>query len=80
MSAEAEYEEWVKASLPEEDIAAKCYIDLHEHKASKAECAQYLAEYLEDNPLDSGQLKTILPTYIIDAIDYVREQCNALRD
>jgi len=70
-NAQKEHKAWVKASMTKEDIAAKIYAGLHERKASKAEAAQFLAEYLERNPLPAEVLRGFLPDYIVKAIDYV---------
>ena len=72
-NARTEYEGWVKSSLTKEEIAVKTYADLYERKASKPEVAQFLADYLENNPPTAETLRKLLPDYIVKAIDYVTE-------
>jgi len=75
--AQKEYESWIKNDHTKEDIAAKVYLSLHERKASKAEAAQFLAKYLESNPVSAEELRKLLPDYIVQAIDYVTGHTNA---
>jgi len=74
--AQKEYESWTKSDYTKEDIAAKVYVSLHERKASKAEAAQFLAKYLESNPVPAEALRKLLPDYIVQAIDYVTGHTN----
>jgi putative ATP-dependent endonuclease of OLD family len=74
--AKKEYEGWVEEGLTKEEIAAKVYMNLHDRKASKAETAQFLAEYLETDPIPAQDLRKLLPNYIVNAIDYVTGSSN----
>ncbi len=69
--AKEEYEGWIKEGLTKEEVAAKVYMGLFDRKASKAETAQFLAEYLETNPIPASDLKKALPSYLVSAIEYV---------
>ena len=42
-----------------------------------AEAAQFLAKYLESNPVSAEELRKLLPDYIVQAIDYVTGHTNA---
>jgi putative ATP-dependent endonuclease of OLD family len=59
----------------EEVIASEVYAMFAKRKVSKAIAAQYMAERLLKNYkngiLTSGQLRSALPTYLVEAIDYV---------
>lgn len=74
--AKKEYESWVKEGITKEEVAAKVYMNLYDRKASKAETAQFLAEYLENNPIPAQDLRKLLPNYIVNAIDYVTGSSN----
>jgi putative ATP-dependent endonuclease of OLD family len=66
--AQAEFSEWQKQHLSPEEIAVKVYKPLYKHQASKAETAQFLADYLEKSP--PTDLRGLLPGYLVNAIDY----------
>lgn len=70
-----EYEEWVSNGKSVDEIASLIYRPLFEKKASKVEASQQLAMWFKVK-LATGQetgnsLRTKLPQYIVDAIDYV---------
>lgn len=69
--ARDEITEWRNKGLGTDKIAVKVYEDLYQKRASKTEAALVLAEILRRRPLSLGQVKEMLPRYIIDAIDYV---------
>ena len=75
-AAATEYEQWEKDGLDQAEIAAKIYEPLYERRASKAETAQFLAEYLESNPPSPADIRAALPGYLVEAIDYVTGQEN----
>lgn len=52
-------------------IAAAVYKPLYERKASKAEVAEILAKQLADDPRSEAEFRSLLPEYIVSAIDYV---------
>ncbi|AUX31255.1 MULTISPECIES: ATP-dependent endonuclease [Sorangium] len=55
-------------------IAAAVYKPLYESKASKAEVAEILAKELADDPRSEAEFRSLLPKYIVAAIDYVTRQ------
>ncbi len=73
-AAVAEYVEWINEGLGDEVVAAKVYAPLYEGKASKAEAAQFLAEYLESAGPSVAEMRSSLPEYLMKAIDYVTRQ------
>lgn len=52
-------------------LAAAVYQPLYEKKASKAEVAEVLAKQLANDPRSEADLRSVLPEYIVNAIDYV---------
>jgi len=75
-AAVTEYRQWEEEGLDREAIAAKVCEPLYQRRASKAETTQFLAEYLENNPPSPEYLRSALPRYLMEAIDYVTGQKN----
>ncbi len=75
------YAELVNPGLSKEELASRIYARLAGPTASvsKAIAAQYLAFLLEEvhakGQIDPKEFRAKLPTYIVDAIDYVTPQC-----
>jgi len=66
-----EFDSWQEAGLSVEEIASNAYKPLKLNRASKTETAQFLAELLEENPKTPTEMRSILPDYLVSAIDYV---------
>lgn len=69
--AKAQYEKWVREHHTPAQIAAEIYKPLYKKYASKAETAQFLAEYLEKYLLTPEELEQKLPEYLVQAIKHV---------
>lgn len=52
-------------------LAAAVYQPLYKKQASKAEVAELLAKELADDMRSETEFRSILPAYLVDAIDYV---------
>ena len=52
-------------------LAAAVYEPLYRKQASKAEVAEILAKILADDLRSADQLRSLLPAYVVEAIDYV---------
>ena len=65
-------------SADEDELCSRIYLLFHSNRASKAIAAQYLSELLSENSsnesLDANGFRSKLPTYVVDAIDYVTAQ------
>jgi len=62
---------WQKEGLAREEIAARIYEPIYKRQASKAEAAQFLAERLEASRFSVDGMRLKLPSYLVEAIDYV---------
>ena len=76
MEAKTEYETLKSdAGDDEEVLCSQIYRLFHSGNASKAVAAQYLSELLpkdcNNSGVDAGMFRNSLPTYLVDAIDYV---------
>lgn len=63
--------EWKVDGLDKREIAARIYEPLAKNYASKAETAQFLAEFLENLDISPVKMRTRLPSYLVAAIDHV---------
>ena len=72
--AVTEYEKWTGSGLGSEEIAVKVYSPLFERNVSKAETAQFLAEYLDSVRPTAEAMRASLPEYLVEAINYVTRQ------
>ena len=52
-------------------IAAAVYEPLYKKRASKAETAEILADLLERDSRTASELRSLIPTYLVEAIDFV---------
>jgi len=66
--------EWKDVGFSSEKIAALIYKPLQRRQASKAASAQYLSEMLESLELLPEEFRSLLPAYLVDAVDYVTLQ------
>lgn len=64
-----EFQEWAKAGKSPAEIAAEVYRPLYERRASKTVTAQCLAQLLARTR--SEDFRSLLPKYLVEAIDYV---------
>ena len=59
----------------EEVLCSLIYRLFHSGSASKAVGVQYLSElllkYCKDDGIDTVEFRSLMPTYLVDAIDYV---------
>lgn len=65
------YKCWKKEGLTTDEIAAKIYEPLYKKQASKAETAQFLAELLDKLRPSPERMRSRLPGYVVEAIDFV---------
>ena len=65
------FKDWKKFGATKEQIAAEIYRPLYKGEASKAETAQFLAEFLERSHFSPDRMRSLLPGYLVQAIDYV---------
>jgi len=65
------FRKWKREELTREQIAAKVYEPLCKNQASKAVAAQFLAERLENSRFSPSRIRSQLPDYLVEAIDYV---------
>jgi putative ATP-dependent endonuclease of OLD family len=72
--AEESYKTWKSNSLTPQEIAANIYQPLYEKEASKAETAQFFVEYMQEHPLTADCVRKKLPSYLVEAIEYVTEK------
>ena len=65
-----------------EVLCSQIYRLFHAGNASKAVAAQYLSEtlprYCKSGGIDTAEFRSLLPTYVVDAIDYVTEPPRSL--
>ena len=70
-------------SVNDEALSSQIYRLFHSNSASKAIAAQYLSEllpkYKKEEGLDTAEFRKKLPTYIVNAIDYVTAQPSQLK-
>lgn len=71
--ADQEIADWQGRGVGDDVIAALVYEPLFDKGASKAEAAQFLADELEREKIDPLELARRLPSYLLEAIEYVTE-------
>lgn len=70
--AEESYKALAKAKKHDPaEIAAAVYEPLYKKLASKVEAAEVLAQLLDSDPRTPAELRAIVPSYLLDAIDYL---------
>lgn len=75
-AAKKSYEALVGMNSDLAVIAAAVYEPLYKKRASKAETAEILADLLERDSRTASELRSLLPTYLVDAIDFVTGATN----
>ncbi len=69
--AKLQYKQWIDENYTLTQIAVEVYKPLYKKEASKAETAQFLAEYLEKTYSTPDELEKKLPEYLVKAVKYV---------